>query len=223
MTDAHASFAFEMLTEDPGSHARCGRLLTAHGAVDTPVFMPVGTQGTVKAMTPDELEDLGVEMVLGNTYHLHTRPGDEIVEHCGGLHKFMNWNRPILTDSGGFQVFSLAGLRRIRDDGVEFASHVDGRRLFLGPREAMQIQRRLGADVAMVFDECPPYPCDHDYACNAVRRTIQWAAECVDQPRAPGQAVFGIVQGGMYDDLRCHCAEQLVALGFDGYAIGGVS
>ncbi len=214
---------FEILSRDPESHARCGRLWTAHGPVDTPVFMPVGTQATVKAMTPAELQEAGVAMILANTYHLHVRPGAETVEQCGGLHDFMGWSGPILTDSGGFQVFSLARLRKIRDDGVEFNSHVDGRRLFIGPREAMDIQSRLGADVAMAFDECPPYPCDYEYACNAVRRTLQWSAVCAKAPRPPAQALFGIVQGGSYADLRRQCAAGLVEQGFDGYAIGGVS
>lgn len=214
---------FEILSRDSASQARCGRLWTAHGPVDTPVFMPVGTQAAVKAMTPAELQEADVKMILANTYHLHVRPGEEIVAACGGLHRFMGWSGPILTDSGGFQVFSLAGLRKIRDDGVEFSSHVDGSRLFLGPREAMAIQARLGADVVMAFDECPPYPCDHEYACNAVRRTLEWSAVCAKAPRSPGQALFGIVQGGSYADLRRQCAAGLVEQGFDGYAIGGVS
>jgi queuine tRNA-ribosyltransferase len=185
--------------------------------------MPVGTQGTVKAMTPSELASLGVEMVLSNTYHLSIRPGVDIVESCGGLHAFMGWRLPILTDSGGYQVFSLADRRRIGAHGVEFSSHVDGKRVFLGPVEAMEIQRRLGSDIAMVLDECPPYPCDRDYACQSLDKTLAWAAVCREQPRAAGQLVFGIVQGGEYADLRNKCAERLVSLGFDGYAIGGVS
>ncbi len=197
--------------------------MTAHGPVDTPVFMPVGTQATVKAMTPAELEEIGTQIVLGNTYHLNIRPGVDVIEQCGGLHKFMGWDRAILTDSGGYQVFSLAKLNKITDDGVEFQSHVDGARHFLGPKESMEIQRRLGSDIAMVFDECTPYPCDRDYACKAVDRTLAWAALCVRQPRAAGQLVFGIVQGSTYDDLRARCAQGLVELGFDGYAIGGVS
>jgi len=185
--------------------------------------MPVGTQGTVKAMTPDELHTAGVQMILGNTYHLNIRPGIDIVEHCGGLHRFMGWDGPILTDSGGFQVFSLSKLRKVRDDGVEFNSHVDGARVFLGPVEAMDIQRRLGSDIAMVFDECAHYPCDRDYACKAVDKTLTWAALCAEQPRAKGQLVFGIVQGGEFCDLRERCAADLLNIGFDGYAIGGVS
>jgi len=214
---------FEILATDPHTQARRGRLWTVHGAVETPVFMPVGTQATVKAMTPRELEESGVGIVLGNTYHLHVRPGVDIIERCGGLHRFMGWDHPILTDSGGFQVFSLSGLRKIKPDGVEFASHVDGSRLFLGPREAMDIQRRLGSDIAMVFDECPPYPCSQEYACQAVERTLLWAASCAALRPDTGQLVFGIVQGGEFAELRARCARELTAIGFDGYAIGGVS
>jgi queuine tRNA-ribosyltransferase len=214
---------FEVLATDAGSAARRGRLWTAHGAVDTPVFMPVGTQGTVKAMSPAELVGMDCQILLGNTYHLNDRPGVDIVEACGGLHRFMAWDRAILTDSGGFQVFSLAKLRKVRENGVEFRSHNDGALHFLGPVEAMAIQRRLGSDIAMVFDECPPFPCDRDYACQAVDRTLDWAAICIQQARAEGQLQFGIVQGGAHPDLRGRCARELVAMGFDGYAIGGVS
>jgi len=185
--------------------------------------MPVGTQATVKAMSPAELESLDVSILLGNTYHLNLRPGMDVIEACGGLHAFMGWSRPILTDSGGFQVFSLAGLRKIRDDGVEFSSHIDGSRIFLGPVEAMRIQRILGSDIAMVFDECPPHGCTRDYACQSMEKSIAWAAKCSEQPRAAGQLVFGIVQGGAFDDLRRRCARELVGIGFDGYAVGGVS
>ena len=222
MDQCHFPF-FQILQADPGSKARRGRLVTPHGMVETPAFMPVGTQATVKAMTPAELEELGVPMILANAYHLHVRPGAGLIARAGGLHRFMGWCRPILTDSGGFQVFSLATTRTIRADGVEFNSHVDGQRLFLGPREAMAIQEELGSDIAMVFDECAPYPCDHEYACQAVERTLTWAAVCSQQARAAGQQVFGIVQGGVYGDLRRQCAERLVAMGFDGYAVGGVS
>ena len=215
--------AFQVLRTDPGSRARRGRLATPRGAVETPVFMPVGTQATVKAMTPAELEENGVTMILANAYHLHLRPGKEVVEGAGGLHRFMGWPRPILTDSGGFQVFSLSSLRTVTPEGVFFRSHLDGSRLFLGPREAMAVQRALGSDIAMVFDECAPYPCAYEYACQAVERTLTWAAVCARQERAAGQQVFGIVQGGVYADLRRRCAEELAALGFDGYAIGGVS
>jgi len=214
---------FEVVAVDAGSSARLGRLPTAHGTLDTPVFMPVGTQGSVKATSPRELEELGAQIVLGNTYHLNIRPGIDVIEGCGGLHGFMGWNGPILTDSGGYQVFSLSRLRKIRHDGVEFNSHFDGRRIFLGPVEAMAIQRRLGSDIAMVFDECPPYPCDRDYACQSVTKTLRWAALCRNQPRADRQQVFGIVQGGEYAELRRRCARALVGMGFDGYAVGGVS
>ena len=214
---------FEIVKDDRDSMARLGRLHTAHGVIETPVFMPVGTRGTVKAMVPREMKELGTQVILGNTYHLEIRPGSEVVEKCGGLHSFMGWDSPILTDSGGYQVFSLARLRKVKPGGVEFNSHVDGRRVFLGPVEAMAIQRRLGSDIAMAFDECVRYPCPRDYACKSVNKTIDWAALCVDQCRAPGQMVFGIVQGSEYPDLRARCARELVAMGFDGYAIGGVS
>lgn len=217
------SGCFEITHNDTGTSARRGILRTAHGEVETPVFMPVGTQATVKAMTPAELEEIGVPIILSNTYHLLNRPGPEIIEACGGLHKFMGWNRPILTDSGGFQVFSLANLRKVTDQGVEFSSHSDGRRLFLGPVEAMDIQKKLGSDIAMVIDVCVPYPCSYDSACAAVDKSLSWAVSCLEQDRAEGQLVFGIVQGSDYPDLRERCARELAAMGFDGYAIGGVS
>ena len=214
---------FELLTTDPSSGARRGRLQTAHGTVETPVFMPVGTQATVKCMTPREMEELDCGILLGNTYHLNDRPGPDLIERMGGLHRFMGWDRAILTDSGGYQVFSLGSMNRITDEGVSFQSHSDGRKHFIGPRESMEIQRKLGSDIAMVFDECPPYPCDKDYACKAVRRTLDWAAICREAPRADGQLVFGIAQGSVFADLREECARALVEMEFDGYAIGGVS
>ncbi len=214
---------FELAATDRSSAARAGLLATAHGVIETPVFMPVGTQGTVKCMSPDELRELRAQIILGNTYHLMTRPGLELIGKAGGLHKFMNWAGPILTDSGGFQVFSLAKLRKISDEGVEFQSHVDGATLFLGPREAMAAQATLGSDVAMAFDECPPWPCDREYACRCVALTLQWAARCREQERPGGQLLFGIVQGSVFADLRERCARELVAMEFDGYAIGGVS
>ncbi|MDO9541737.1 MAG: tRNA guanosine(34) transglycosylase Tgt [Kiritimatiellia bacterium] len=217
------SQCFQVLKQDSQTSARRARLHTAHGTVETPVFMPVGTQGTIKAMTPAHLSEIGASMILCNAYHLNDRPGVEVIKKCGGLHRFMGWSKPILTDSGGFQVFSLAAKRKISDEGVEFNSHLDGRRFFLGPVEAMAIQRFLGSDVAMTLDECAPYPCEYDYACQAVKRTLRWAAVCAEQPRNDGQLVFGIVQGGVYPDLRKHCAEGLLALNFDGLAIGGVS
>jgi queuine tRNA-ribosyltransferase len=215
--------AFELLRCAPGSRARLGKLNTAHGVVETPVFMPVGTQGSVKALDPRELVEMGTQIILGNTYHLSIRPGMDILRAAGGLHAFINWPGPILTDSGGFQVFSLAKIRKIKAHGVEFRSHLDGSLLFLGPKEAMAVQHELGSDIAMVFDECPPHTSTPRAMKEAVERTIRWAAECREQPRSPGQLVFGIVQGGGHPQLREHCANALVDLKFDGYAIGGVS
>ena len=214
---------FELLKSDPTSKARLGRLTTAHGVVETPVFMSVGTQASVKALDPRELREMGTQIILGNTYHLNIRPGLEIIGAAGGLHRFMNWPWPILTDSGGFQVFSLATIRKIQAHGVEFRSHLDGSLLFLGPKEAMAIQRALGSDVAMVFDDCPPHTSTPRELRAAVERTIRWASECRDQARAEGQLVFGIVQGGTDAASREHCAKALMSLQFDGYAIGGVS
>jgi queuine tRNA-ribosyltransferase len=214
---------FELVKTDLFTKARCGRLTTPHGVVDTPVFMSVGTQGSVKAVDPRELRELGTQIILGNTYHLNIRPGMDIIRAAGGLHNFINWPLPILTDSGGFQVFSLATIRKIKAHGVEFRSHLDGSLLFLGPKEAMQIQRELGSDIAMVFDDCPPHTSTPREFRAAVERTMRWAAECREQPRAPGQMVFGIVQGGIDPHLREECAKALVGLKFDGYAIGGVS
>ena len=212
---------FTLLGTDANSKARRGRLLTRHGTIETPVFMPVGTQGTVKSVSPDELTALGAQIILGNTYHLFVRPGMEVMRHFGGLHAFMQWPGPILTDSGGFQVFSLAKLRRITEEGVHFQNHLDGSPMFLGPREAMQIQADLGSDICMLFDECPPYPCERDYAAQSLARTMRWAAVCREVP-TPGMK-FGIAQGATFPDLRRESAEALVALGFDGYAVGGVS
>jgi len=185
--------------------------------------MDVGTLGTVKAIDPRDLIETRAQVVLGNTYHLMLRPGAQIVAEAGGLHAFMNWHGPILTDSGGFQVFSLAKMRTITEDGCRFNSHIDGHEVFLGPKESMAIQRELASDIAMVFDECLPYPCERTRAEKSVEQTLRWARVSKDQPHAPGQLVFGIVQGGVYDDLRRHCAEELVKMDFDGYAIGGVS
>jgi queuine tRNA-ribosyltransferase len=216
-------FDFQLHDFDPQSQARRSTFTTPHGPVEMPAFMPVGTQGTVKGLTVDQLLATGAQMVLGNTYHLALRPGEETVAALGGLHRLMGWDGPILTDSGGFQVFSLAKIRKIKAHGVEFRSHLDGSPLFLGPKEAMEIQRVLGADIAMVFDECPPHDAPGKEQRLAVERTIRWAAECREQPRGPGQLVFGIVQGGSNPALREECAKALVALQFDGYAIGGVS
>src|SRR6266436_6904168 len=214
---------FELLKTDPHSRARLGRLTTTRGVIDTPVFMPVGTQGSVKALDPRELREMGAQIILGNTYHLNIRPGVDILHAAGGLHRFINWPGPILTDSGGFPVFSLATIRKIQAHGVEFRSHLDGALLFLGPKEAMAIQAVLGSDIAMVFDDCPPHTSTPRELRSAVERTIRWAGECREQPRAPGQLVFGIVQGGTNAALREECAKALTALKFDGYAIGGVS
>lgn len=214
---------FELRKTDSTCQARLGRITTTRGSIDTPVFMPVGTQASVKALDPRELAEMGTQIILGNTYHLSLRPGLEIITQAGGLHRFMNWTKPILTDSGGFQVFSLAKIRKIKSHGVEFRSHLDGSLLFLGPREAMEFQRILGSDIAMVFDECPPHTCTPAEAESAVDRTLLWAAECRKQERTEGQFVFGIVQGGSRPDLRERCAKALVDLDFDGYAIGGVS
>ena len=214
---------FELLKTDAGSKARRGRLTTAHGVIETPVFMPVGTQASVKALDPRELHEMGTQIVLGNTYHLAIRPGMDIMNEAGGLHRFMNWDLPILTDSGGFQVFSLAKIRKIRQDGVEFRSHLDGSPLFLGPKEAMKIQRELGSDIAMAFDQCPNHDAPVSEMKETVDRTLRWARLCLEQPRAEGQLIFGIGQGGSNAELREYCAKALCKMDFDGFAIGGVS
>ncbi|MFO0753312.1 MAG: tRNA guanosine(34) transglycosylase Tgt [Thermodesulfovibrionales bacterium] len=211
---------------------RTGVIGTSRGNIHTPAFMPVGTQGTVKAMSSEELKEMGAEIILSNTYHLYLRPGHEIISRLGGLHSFIHWERPILTDSGGFQVFSLSSLRKIREEGVEFRSHIDGSLHLLGPEKAMEIQVLLGSDIAMAFDECTPYPAEYDYAVSSLELTTRWARRCKEymvqhasasgvRPGAP--ALFGIVQGGMYKDLRKRSLEELVGIGFDGYAAGGLS
>lgn len=214
---------YELIKECKDTKARVGRLHTPHGIIDTPVFMPVGTQATVKTMTPEELKTIGAEIVLSNTYHLYLRPGHELVKGAGGLHRFMNWDKPILTDSGGFQVFSLGPLRKITEEGVTFKSHIDGSSHFLTPEKATEIQMALGSDIAMVFDECAPYPCTHDYAKNSLERTSRWAKRCKEYHNKEDQALFGIVQGGIYLDLREQSAKEIVDLDFPGYAIGGLS
>ncbi|MDB6126926.1 MAG: queuine tRNA-ribosyltransferase, partial [Verrucomicrobia bacterium] len=219
---------FQLLKVDSATAARRGRLQTLHGQIETPIFMPVGTQGTVKSLTPAHLREIGAQVILGNTYHLNLRPGSELVRELGGLHKFMGWDGPILTDSGGFQVFSLAKLRDIREDGVAFQSHLDGAKLFLGPKEVMAIQQNLGSDIAMVIDECPPWPCERDACARAVARSYAWAKQCrqiaVDSGfLAAGHHLFAIAQGSTFDDLRREAAESLAALDFPGYAVGGVS
>ena len=214
---------YELIRQCPETGARAGRLHTPHGSFDTPMFMPVGTQGTVKTLSPEELHTMGAGVILGNTYHLFLRPGHEIVKKAGGLHRFMNWDGAILTDSGGFQVFSLGALRKISEEGVAFRSHHDGSKQFLSPEKSMEIQMALGSDIAMAFDECTPYPADYEYACRSMRLTTRWAKRCQSVHNREDQALFGIVQGGMYADLRQESAEQLVAMDFPGYAIGGLS
>ena len=207
--------------------ARAGTLQTRRGPVQTPVFMPVGTQATVKAMTPEELKEVGAQIILGNTYHLHVRPGEKLISRLGGLHRFMHWDGPILTDSGGFQVFSLAKLRKISEEGVRFQNHLDGTPTFIGPETSMEIQRDLGSDIVMLFDECPPHPCTHEAADKSLDLTLRWARRCKDwwatQPEESRPLLFGITQGSSYPDLREKSARALVDIGFDGYAIGGVS
>ncbi len=218
------AISFKLNKTSKQTAARLGEITTPHGKIETPVFMPVGTKATVKAMTPEELKTLGAEIILGNTYHLYLRPGHDLVAQAGGLHKFMNWNRPILTDSGGFQVFSLGNLRKIEEAGVRFRSHIDGSEHFISPEKAIEIQNALGSDIMMAFDECPPYPAEYDYVKQSLERTTRWAERCkAVHARPTEQALFGIVQGGMYKELRRLSAEQLVALDLPGYAIGGLS
>lgn len=216
------SFEFELLATDPGSGARAGVLHTPHGIIETPIFAPVGTQGTVKALQPRDLRDLGATLVLSNTYHLYLRPGDERVRDLGGLHAFMAWNGPILTDSGGFQVFSLSESREIDEEGVTFQSHIDGSYHRFTPEKSVKIQENLGADIIMAFDECPP-PDDYDYVKESLQRTHRWARQCLEAKVRPDQALFGIVQGGIFRDLREESARFLMDLGFPGYAIGGLA
>ncbi|HJF32090.1 MAG TPA: tRNA guanosine(34) transglycosylase Tgt [Sporosarcina psychrophila] len=204
--------------------ARLGIVHTPHGSFETPAFMPVGTQATVKTMSPEELKEVGAGIILSNTYHLWLRPGQDIVEEAGGLHKFMNWDRPILTDSGGFQVFSLSEFRKIKEEGVHFRHHLNGSKLFLSPEKAMEIQNSLGADIMMAFDECPPFPATREYMKASVERTSRWAERCLGAHARPAdQALFGIVQGGEFEELRAQSAKDLVSLDFPGYAIGGLS
>lgn len=218
---------FSLLKTDNETAARRGLLHTVHGKVQTPVFMPVGTQGTVKGMTPEMLREAGASMILGNTYHLFLRPGHERIQALGGLHRFMNWDGPILTDSGGYQVFSLASLRKLKEEGVTFQSHIDGSSHFLTPEKAVEIQDALGSDVVMVLDECPPYPSDFDYIRRSMELTLRWATRSRDAWRDDvvngGRFQFGIVQGGMIKELRRACTDGLLEIGFDGYAIGGLS
>jgi len=216
-------FEFELIKEDPRSKARLGKFHTPHGSFDTPIFMPVGTQATVKAVTPKNLEEIQAQIILANTYHLYMRPGHNLVKEAGGLHKFMNWNRPILTDSGGFQVFSLAELRDIKEEGVTFKSHLDGSTHFLSPERVMEIQNALGSDIIMAFDECTPYPADYNYVKRSAERTTRWLKRCIQAHRRDDQALFGIIQGGTYADLRKMSAESVLEHNLPGYAIGGLS
>lgn len=215
---------FDVMHRDESGFARCGRLHLPHGIVETPVFMPVGTQATVKAMTPRELDEVGARIILANTYHLMLRPGAELIERMGGLHRFMAWDGPILTDSGGFQVWSLGGLRKIEAHGVRFRSHINGDEVFLGPEESMRIQRQLGGDIVMAFDECTPWPATKDETRASMEMSMRWARECRAQmPPNPAQALFGIIQGGMLADLRLESLQHLLDTGFEGIAIGGLS
>ena len=218
-----SAITYELVKTDPETGARAGILHTPHGSFPTPIFMPVGTQGSVKGVSPEEVKELGGNIILGNTYHLFLRPGSELVKEMGGLHKFMNWDGAILTDSGGFQVFSLGELRKITEDGVTFRSHIDGSKKFLSPEVSMKVQMDLGSDIVMAFDECIPYPADYEYAKRSTERTTRWAKRCKDAMTSPDQGLFGIVQGGMYKDLRTQSVKELVELDFPGYAVGGLS
>ena len=219
-----AAVTYELIKKDSRTKARRGRVNTPHGPIETPVFMPVGTAGTVKAMKPEEVRDMGAQIILGNTYHLYLRPGHEVVKAAGGLHKFMNWERAILTDSGGFQVFSLGAMRKISEEGVEFRSHIDGSKHMLSPEKSMEIQNALESDIMMAFDECAPYPADRNYVKNSLERTTRWLKRCKEYHKnTEQQSLFGIMQGGMYKDLRKQSAEEIVELDLPGYAIGGLS
>ncbi len=216
-------FSFEVIKTCKQSGARLGVVHTPHGDIPTPIYMPVGTQACVKAMTPREMEEVGAKIILNNTYHLHLRPGEGLIERMGGTHKFQSWNKPILTDSGGFQVFSLASLRKITEEGVSFRSHLDGSKKFISPEVSMDIQQKLGSDIAMAFDVCTAYPCDHRTAKDAMDRTHRWAKRCKDYHTREDQALFGIVQGAFFDDLRIESAKTLADMDFPGYGIGGLS
>lgn len=216
-------FRFELIKGDNESEARLGKISTPHGEIHTPVFMPVGTQGTVKALLPETVRELGAQIILSNTYHLYLRPGHELIRRLGGLHRFMNWNGPILTDSGGFQVYSLGALRKITEEGVAFRSHIDGSQHFITPEKSIEIQEALGSDIVMCFDECTPFPADFDYVRKSLDLTLRWAERSKRAKSRNGQALFGIVQGGIYPELRKRAIAELVAVGFDGYALGGLS
>jgi queuine tRNA-ribosyltransferase len=217
------AFHFKLLAKDRLSQARLGKIETCHGSFTTPAFLPVGTQGTVKSLTPEELVDMGVEAILGNTYHLYLRPGHEVIGRLGGLHSFMHWERSILTDSGGYQIFSLGDLRKISEEGVAFQSHLDGSLHFLSPERVIEIQRALGSDIAMVLDECIPYPSPYEYVKSSTQRTTRWAERCLRARHEDDPALFAIVQGGMYQDLRKESAGDLTQMDFQGFAVGGLS
>jgi queuine tRNA-ribosyltransferase len=216
-------FRFEVIKKERSTQARVGRIVTDHGGITTPVFMPVGTQASVKSLTPEDLLDLRAEIILCNIYHLYLRPGHEVIKNLGGLHQFMNWGLPILTDSGGFQVYSLSNLRKVMDEGVEFQSHLDGSKHFLTPEKVIEIQEALNSDIIMCLDECISYPASYDYALSALVRTTSWAKRCKERKSNNNQALFGIIQGGMYADLREKSAREIIEVGFDGYALGGLS
>ena len=213
---------FQILSRDPQTHARTGKIQTPHGSFPTPIFMPVGTQGSVKGLAPRDLEDAGSEIILSNAYHLFIRPGVEIIQEAGGLHRFMGWSKPILTDSGGYQVFSLSQLRKVTDEGVTFQSYFDGGEIFLTPEKVVEIQEALGSDIAMIFDECPPYTHDKEIIKKSLDLTVKWASRAKAHHQKADQALFGIIQGGIFTDLRLESLERTVELDFDGYALGGV-
>lgn len=217
------SFEFELIKECPDTGARAGRFHTPHGVIETPVFMPVGTQATVKTMTPEELKNCNAQIILSNTYHLYLRPGHELVQEAGGLHQFMHWDRPILTDSGGFQIFSLGDLRKIKEEGVAFRSHIDGSKHLFTPESVMAIENALGADIIMAFDECIPYPATYEYTKNSLERTTRWLERCQAAHKRDDQALFGIIQGGMYRELREQSAREVTSVDLPGYGIGGLS
>ena len=214
---------YELVAEDRKTGARAGLLHTPHGVFKTPMFMPVGTQATVKTVTPEELEEMGAQIILSNTYHLFLRPGTELIHEAGELHRFMNWNKGILTDSGGFQVFSLGAMRKITEEGVYFRSFLDGSKQFLSPEISIRAQEDLGSDIAMAFDECIPYPADYEYARKSTERTTRWAKRCIKAHQRTDRGIFGIIQGGMYKDLRKQSAMEISSLPFDGMAVGGLS
>ena len=215
---------YELIKKEKHTGARLGRVITPHGVIETPIFMPVGTLASVKSVSPEELKEMEAQIILSNTYHLWLRPGDDLIERAGGLHTFMNWDRPILTDSGGFQVFSLTDIRRLEEEGVHFRSHLDGSKLFLSPEKAIQIQNHLGSDIMMSLDECPPFDASYDYMKHSIERTTRWAERGLKAHQRPNdQALFGILQGGGYKDLRLQHAKEMIGLDFPGYSIGGLS